>query len=62
MTLAGLPEEVWLTSACQWMREYWDVLVDLYTVEEGVSELALALRVFENGSSCEFQVQSVRVP
>jgi hypothetical protein len=57
-----LPEEAWRTSACQWMREYWDVLIDLYTAEEGASDLALMLRVYESGDSYLFEVQSVHVP
>jgi hypothetical protein len=57
-----LPEETWKTSACQWMRGYWDVLVDLFTVEEGASDLALAVRVYEEGSAYAFDIQSVHVP
>ncbi len=60
--LTSLPEETWQTSACQWMRGYWDVLVDLYTVEEGASDLALSVRVYEEGSDYAFEVQSVYVP
>jgi hypothetical protein len=60
--LTSLPEETWETSACQWMREYWDVLVDLFTVEEGASDLALAVRVREQGPGYSFELQSVHVP
>jgi hypothetical protein len=60
--LASLPAETWQTSACQWMRGYWDVLVDLFTVEEGASDLALAVRVYEDKSSYAFEIQSVHVP
>ena len=60
--LTSLPDATWQTSACQWMRGYWDVLVDLYTVEEGASDLALAVRVHEEGSDYVFEVQSVHVP
>lgn len=61
-TLVSLPDEAWSTSVCQWMDGYWDVLVDLYTAEEGVSDLALAVRVHENGSAYVFDVDSVHVP
>lgn len=61
-TLISLPDETWETSACQWMVEYWDVLVDLYTVEEGASDLALSVRVFENRDSFLFRINSVLVP
>ena len=60
--LASLQEDAWRTSACQWMRSYWDVLVDLSTVEEGASDLALDVRVYEEGSGYIFEVQSVHVP
>lgn len=60
--LISLPEESWQTSTCQWMRGYWDVLVDLFTVEEGASDLALVVRVYENDAAFDFDVQSVHVP
>jgi hypothetical protein len=44
------------------MRGYWDVLVDLFTVEEGASDLVLAVGVYEKGSAYIFEVQSVHVP
>ena len=60
--LTSLPEDTWQTSVCQWMIGYWDVLVDLYTVEEGASDLVLAMRVYEKGSAFEFEILSVYVP
>jgi hypothetical protein len=60
--LSILPEDAWQTSVCQWMIGYWDVLVDLYTVEEGASDLVLAIRVYEKGSAFDFEILSVHVP
>jgi len=60
--LISLPEEAWRTSACQWMTRYWDVLVDLFTEDEGVSDLVLAVRVYEKDQKYVFDVQSVHVP
>ena len=60
--LASLPEETWDTSVCQWMRGYWDVLVDLFTIEEGASDLVLSVRVYESEASYMFEIQSVHVP
>jgi hypothetical protein len=60
--LVSLPEETWRTSACQWMIGYWDALIDLYTVEEGASDLALAVRVYEEGNAYAFEILSVHVP
>jgi len=60
--LTSLPEESWQTSACQWMDSFWDVLVDLFTIEEGASDLVLAARVYESNNGYSFEVQSVHVP
>jgi hypothetical protein len=60
--LLDLPDASWQTSACQWMDGYWDILVDLFSVEEGASDLALVVRVYESANGYEFEVQSVYVP
>jgi hypothetical protein len=61
-TLAALTSDTWETSVCQWMGSYWDVLVDLCTTEEGVSDLVLSVRVFADAPGYRFQIQSVHVP
>lgn len=60
--LVNLPEETWRTSVCQWMGAHWDVIVDLFTEEEGASDLILHLRVYEEGSAYAFEVHLVYVP
>ena len=60
--LISLPEETWQTSACQWMQGYWDALIDLFTAEEGASDLVLSVRIYEIGDSYSFDIQSVYVP
>ena len=60
--LVSLSKETWDTSVCLWVDGYWDVLVDLYTKEEGASDLVLAVRVYEEGSLFSFDIQSVYVP
>lgn len=60
--LLALPEERWQTSVCQWMNGYWHVLVDLYTEEEGASDLVLDVRVREHGAGYLFEVYLVYVP
>jgi len=60
--LTSLPEDSWQTSVCQWMGDYWDVMVDLYTVEEGASDLVLQVRVYEEGPTYAFDVHFVYVP
>lgn len=60
--LVSLPDLAWETSACIWMRNYWDCIVDLYTEDEGQSDLVLAVRVYESSDLYEFRVHSVYVP
>lgn len=61
-TLAALPEETWRTSVAQWMEGFWDVLVDLWTVESGACDLVLGVRVHEAGDGYRFVVDLVYVP
>ena len=60
--LVSLPESTWNSSICLWMNGYWQVLVDLYTKEEGRSDLAMTVYVYEESSSFSFDIQSVHVP
>jgi hypothetical protein len=60
--LTSLPEESWRTSIYRWMDGYWDVLVDLFTIEEGCSDLVMFVRVYPREGSYAFQIQSVHVP
>ena len=49
--------------ACaQWMGTHWEVLVDLWTKEEGRSDLVLHVKVVEDGASPRFTVHLVYVP
>jgi hypothetical protein len=61
-TLAELPEETWESSVAQWMETHWDVLVDLWTVESGRSDMVLSLRVFEAGKEFRFEIVLLYVP
>jgi len=61
-TLASLSDVSWDTSVCQWQLTYWEVLVDLFTVEEGRSDLVLHIRVFEQEGGFLFKVHFVYVP
>ncbi len=60
--LAPLPDASWDTSVCIWLLGYWEVLVDLFTVEEGRSDLVLHVHVFEEMSGFVFNVHVVYVP
>ncbi|WP_374516918.1 DUF7668 domain-containing protein [Undibacterium squillarum] len=60
--LVSLPEETWNTSVCQWYGQHWDVMVDLYTMDEGSCDLVLQLRVSEEAGGYIFEVHLVYVP
>ena len=60
--LTSLPEAAWNTSVCQWQLSFWEVLVDLFTEEEGRSDLVLNVRVFERNSGFVFDVHLVYAP
>jgi hypothetical protein len=61
-TLIELPTDTWETSCAQWMGGHWDVLVDLWTEEEGPSDLVLQVEVNESDAGPRFAVQLVYVP
>ncbi len=61
-TLKPLPDETWNSSVCIWIANHWDFMVDLYTSEEGASDLVLSGRVTETSSGFKFASQIVYVP
>jgi hypothetical protein len=61
-TLTELPEESWETSVCIWTGSRWDVLVDLWTQEEGRSDLVLHAHVIDEGRGYKIMIHLVYVP
>jgi hypothetical protein len=61
-TLVELPDDTWRTSVAQWMETHWKVLVDLWTAEEGRSDLVLGGTVVETSTGSRFTVDMVYVP
>ena len=61
-TLIELPDDTWRTSCAQWLGHGWDVLVDLWTEDEGRSDLVLHAFVFESDAGYRFTVRLVYVP
>ena len=61
-TLTELPDETWNSSVSHWYGSHWEVLVDLWTVESGRSDMVLDVRVFEAGDSFRFELHAVYVP
>jgi len=60
--LVSLPQESWATSVCIWMGDHWDALIDLWTEEEGISDLVLQVHVSEMDSEFLVTVYMVYVP
>jgi hypothetical protein len=59
--LAPLDEATWKRSVYRWMDGYWQVLVDLTTQGEPVSDLTLHANLHE-GDCPSLEVYSVHVP
>jgi hypothetical protein len=60
--LVSLPQESWATSVCIWMGDHWDALIDLWTEEEGSSDLVLQVHVSEVDNEFLVTVYMVYVP
>ena len=56
------PDETWTTSVAQWTGSHWDVLVDLWTVESGRSDMVLHTCVAESAGGYQFKIHLVYVP
>ena len=61
-TLTSLPEATWDSSVCIWDGNHWEVLIDLWTREEGPSDLVLHAHVRPVDAGFSFNVQGVYVP
>ena len=61
-TLAPLSEETWKRSVYLWMDGHWQVVVDLTTTTEPVSDLALHSKLYEAGDRLEVELYGVYVP
>jgi len=60
--LVALPDETWESSVCIRNGDHWDALVDLWTQEEGRSDLVLHAHVVPTGSAFVVEVHAVYVP
>jgi hypothetical protein len=60
-TLMALPEETWDSSVCIFSGDRWDALVDLWTQEEGRSDLVLHTKVSDR-PNFSVRVHLVYVP
>ena len=60
--LIELPEETWNSSVYISYGSYWNVLIDLFTKEEGRSDLVLGAEVREKNKEYVIEVRLVYVP
>ena len=60
--LVELPNETWEYSVCAWMGEHWEVLIDLWTFNEGHSDLVLSAKVIQNDRDYFIDIHMVYVP
>lgn len=60
--LTHLSSGAWDRSCYIWMGAHWELIVDLCTVTEGVSDLALFLDVVDLGKKWRFTIKSAYVP
>jgi hypothetical protein len=56
------PDDTWATSVSQWIDPHWEVLVDLWTVESGPSDMVLHADVFEVENGFRIEIHAVYVP
>ena len=60
--MVALPPETWETSVASWRGQSWSCLVDLWTLQEGRSDLALMVEVRESQGRYRFAPVMVYVP
>ena len=60
--LIELPEETWESSVYICYGDYWDILIDLFTKGEGLSDLALNAEVIEKDNNYVVDINLVYVP
>lgn len=60
--LVALPQETWKTSVAAWQGDHWLCLIDLWTEQEGRSDLVLEAEVREQEPGFRFTVNMVYVP
>lgn len=61
-SLCPLPDESWNSSVMYWAVHHWVVIVDLWTVEAGRSDMVMECFVRESDDGYTFEVSSIYVP
>jgi hypothetical protein len=60
--LVNLSNDAWNNSCAQWMGKDWDIIVDLCTATEGISDLVLTGKVANVNGKPVFTVGLIYVP
>ena len=60
--LIELPQETWDSSTYLWMGNHWDVIIDLWTLGEGQTDLVLSAKVSEVNNQYVFNIGMIYVP
>ncbi|WP_197082443.1 hypothetical protein [Pedobacter sp. BMA] len=60
--LIDLPEETWDTSVYIYYGDYWNVLIDLFSKDEGLSDLVLNAEVREKDNNYVVDIKLIYVP
>jgi len=60
--LVNLHNDVWNSSCAQWMGQHWQIIVDLCTETEGISDLVLTGKVSNVHGQPVFTVGLIYVP
>ena len=61
-SLTDLPDATWATSVATWQVSHWELIVDLWTLESGKSDLVLNARVYEEDAHFRFVIHAIYVP
>lgn len=61
-TLIPLLDQTWGSSRAQWMGAYWEIIIDLCTAEERISDLILSGRVYPSNSDFKYEFGLLYVP
>lgn len=60
--LIELPNDTWNSSVYISYGNYWNILIDLYTKDEGLSDLVLNTEIREDNNEYIFDIKLVYVP
>ena len=61
--LISLPKESWNSSVCLYMEDHrWDAIIDLFTEEEGRSDLIIDLRIYMRNDHYLYEIIDIYVP